>query len=153
MQMSRLSCLHATSGANWVQGTETPNGPVNPIWDLVQKYKLRTQFNDWFGSMSECRHISRMRSRSAKHKAATYDATGYVDYLDKFDDAGDQFEELTVAAGARVQQQLVDLTSRGGYSYIGAKPKTPQEMACEYYNLDWESGKYGLMCFPVVSLT
>lgn len=39
-------------GANWVQGTETPDGPKNPIWNLVQKHGLKTQENDWTGSIS-----------------------------------------------------------------------------------------------------
>ena len=39
-------------GANWVQGTETPGGPKNPIWNLVQKHGLKTQENDWTGSIS-----------------------------------------------------------------------------------------------------
>lgn len=47
---------------------------------------------------------------------------------------------MTVAAGERVQKHLVDLSSRSGYSLAGAKARTKQEMASEYYNLDWESG-------------
>lgn len=39
-------------GANWVQGTETEGGPQNPIWGLVQKHGLKTQDNDWTGSIS-----------------------------------------------------------------------------------------------------
>ncbi|TFY63914.1 hypothetical protein EVJ58_g2955 [Rhodofomes roseus] len=107
-------------GANWVQGTQTDDGPVNPIWTLVEKHGVKTQANDWYGSVS------------------TYDDTGAVDYLDIFDDSGDQYTTLTVAAGARVQKQLVDLTARSGYSLVGAKPKTPADMACEYYQFDWE---------------
>lgn len=41
------------AGANWVQGTQTGNGPANPIWTLAQKHNLKTHFNDWFGSISE----------------------------------------------------------------------------------------------------
>ena len=72
------------------------------------------------------------------YHAATYDETGAVDYLDVFNDSSDQYDTITVASGARVQKQLVDLTARAGYSLIGAKPKTPAEMACEYYQFDWE---------------
>ena len=39
-------------GASWVQGTQTGNGPANPIFELVKKHKITTQFNDWFGSIS-----------------------------------------------------------------------------------------------------
>ena len=39
-------------GPNWVQGTQTGNGPKNPILTLTQKHKVKTQFNDLFGSLS-----------------------------------------------------------------------------------------------------
>lgn len=42
-------------GANWVQGTQTGDGPVNPIWTLVQKHDVKTQANDWYGSV--CAHF------------------------------------------------------------------------------------------------
>ena len=40
-------------GPNWVQGTETEGGPENPIWHLVKKHGVKTQENDWTGSISE----------------------------------------------------------------------------------------------------
>ncbi|CCM00964.1 uncharacterized protein FIBRA_03012 [Fibroporia radiculosa] len=107
-------------GPNWVQGTQTGDGPENPIWGLVKKHGVKTQANDWYGSMT------------------TYDETGYVDYLDVFNDSSNEYTTLTVAAGARVQRQLVDLNARSGYSLIGSKPQTPAEKACEYYQFDWE---------------
>lgn len=39
-------------GANWIQGTQTGNGPENPILTLAKKHNLKTQFNDLFGSLS-----------------------------------------------------------------------------------------------------
>lgn len=39
-------------GPNWIQGTQTGNGPANPIFELAKKYGLSTQSNDWFGSVS-----------------------------------------------------------------------------------------------------
>ncbi|OBZ74427.1 Polyamine oxidase [Grifola frondosa] len=107
-------------GANWVQGTQSGDSPANPIWTLVQKHGLKTQSNDWYGSIS------------------TYDFTGPSDYLDIFDASVDQYDDLTVVAGARVSQNLVDTTARTGYSLIGAKSRTPQAMASEYYQFDWE---------------
>ncbi|RPD60845.1 amine oxidase [Lentinus tigrinus ALCF2SS1-6] len=107
-------------GANWIQGTQTDDGPANPIWTLAQKHNLTTHFNDWFGSIS------------------TYDSTGAVDYIDVFNDAGDAYGELTVAAGARVDRKLVDGTARTGYSLIKAKARTAHAMASEYYQFDWE---------------
>jgi len=39
-------------GANWIQGTQTGNGPANPIFELAKKHNITTQFNDLFGSIS-----------------------------------------------------------------------------------------------------
>jgi polyamine oxidase len=61
-----------------------------------------------------------------------------VDYLDVFNESVDAYTNLTVEAGARVDQNLVDLTARTGYSLIGQKPKKPHEEAAEYYQFDWE---------------
>ena len=69
---------------------------------------------------------------------ATFDSTGAVDYLDVFNASEDAYEALTVAAGARVDQQLVDGTARTGYYLIGSKSRTPHAMASEYYQFDWE---------------
>ncbi|KAI0920362.1 hypothetical protein AcW1_002128 [Taiwanofungus camphoratus] len=107
-------------GANWVQGTQTDDGPENPIWGLVKKHGLKTQYNNWYGSIT------------------TYDESGPVDYLDTFNNSTNQYTTLTVVAGARVDMRLVDTTARTGYSLTGAKPKTPADMACEYYQFDWE---------------
>lgn len=38
-------------GANWIQGTQTGNGPANPIFELAKKHNIKSQFND-FGSVS-----------------------------------------------------------------------------------------------------
>ncbi|KJA15151.1 hypothetical protein HYPSUDRAFT_194639 [Hypholoma sublateritium FD-334 SS-4] len=107
-------------GANWIQGTQTGKGPANPIFTLAKKHNVSTQLNDWSGSVT------------------TFDTTGAVDWLDVFDASGDDFDDMTVAAGARVDQNLVDLSARTGYSLIKAKPKTDQERAAEYYQYDWE---------------
>ena len=39
-------------GATWVQGTQTGDGPANPIFELVKKHNISTKSNDWFGSIS-----------------------------------------------------------------------------------------------------
>ena len=41
-------------GANWIQGTQSGDGPANPIFELARKHNITTQFNDWFGSISTC---------------------------------------------------------------------------------------------------
>lgn len=43
-----------------------------------------------------------------------------------------------VLSGERVDQSLVDLSSRTGYSILGVKPKDARARACEYYQYDWE---------------
>lgn len=59
--------------------------------------------------------------------------------------------------GARVDQNLVDLSARTGYSLIKAKPKTDQERAAEYYQVCQPCGvayKLNLTFYPnLISLT
>ena len=130
------------TGANWVQGTQTGDGPANPIWTLAQKHGLKTQFNDWYGSISKpIMPVCRVDSVMHAVPTETYDYTGAVDYLDVFNDSEDAYENLTVAAGARVEQQLVDGTARTGYILVGAKSMTPHASASEYYQFDWEYAK------------
>jgi polyamine oxidase len=49
----------------------------------------------------------------------------------------DAFTELTIAAGARLPENLFDLSARAGYALIGQKPKTVHEMASEYFAFDF----------------
>jgi len=37
-----------------------------------------------------------------------------------------------------VSKHRRDMTARAGYSIVGSKPRTPQEMAAEYYAFDFE---------------
>ena len=60
-----------------------------------------------------------------------------MDYLDVLENAIEAYDRFTIAAGARVPENLVDLTARVGYSLIGQKPQTPQEMASEYFVFDY----------------
>ena len=76
-----------------------------------------------------------------EERAATYDADGAVDYLDVLENAIDAFDKFKIAAGARLAENLVDLTARAGYALIGHKPKTPQEMASEYFVFDFTDGQ------------
>ena len=55
-----------------------------------------------------------------------------------FNESVDAYTNITIEAGARVDQNLVDLTARTGYSLIGQNPKPPHEEASEYYQFDWE---------------
>ncbi|OSC98381.1 amine oxidase [Trametes coccinea BRFM310] len=109
-------------GANWVQGTQTGDGPANPIWTLAKKHHISLHSSDYFGSIT------------------TYDYSGPTDFQDTFQESIRNFDRLTATAGARVPQRLVDMTARSGYSLSGARPSSPQEMASEYYQFDWEFG-------------
>ncbi|KZP30087.1 amine oxidase [Athelia psychrophila] len=107
-------------GANWVQGTQVGSGPKNPILTLAEKHDVKTTFSDFYGSMT------------------TYDNTGYVDYLDVFNAAVDNYTTMVNLAGERVAKKQVDTTSRTGYSLSGSKPQNKYEMVSEYYQFDWE---------------
>ncbi|KAH9477058.1 Polyamine oxidase 6 [Psilocybe cubensis] len=120
MQTATFANRTIEQGPNWIQGTQEGNGPANPIFTLAKKHGVKTQFNDWFGSVS------------------TFDATGAVDFLDVFDQSGDDFDNLTVVAGARVDQNLVDLSARTGYGLLKANAKNAHASASEYYQFDWE---------------
>jgi polyamine oxidase len=39
-------------GADWIHGTQTDNGPSNPMFDLARKHNLSTQPNHYHDSMS-----------------------------------------------------------------------------------------------------
>ncbi|KIY71848.1 amine oxidase [Cylindrobasidium torrendii FP15055 ss-10] len=102
-------------GANWIQGTQEGDGPANPILVLAEKHGVKTHYNDLYGSLT------------------TFDVTGAVDYVDTFNGYVNASDEVSVVAGARVQRGLVDASSRTGFSVIGSKPKTAQEIASQYF--------------------
>ncbi|KAH9038434.1 amine oxidase [Lactarius hengduanensis] len=106
-------------GANWIHGTQEGNGPANPMYELALKHNLKTTESHLHTSIT------------------TYDANGAVDYLDLVHHAMDAYTQLTIVAGARLLENLVDLTARAGYALVGQKPKTSQEMASEYYSFDY----------------
>jgi Flavin containing amine oxidoreductase len=54
-------------GADWIHGTQTNNGPSNPIYELARKHNLSTQPNHYRGSMS----------RSPISDAVITDAVGF----------------------------------------------------------------------------
>ncbi|KAF9529043.1 amine oxidase [Crepidotus variabilis] len=107
-------------GANWIQGTQDGKSAANPIFDLAKKHSLKNQFNDFYNSV------------------LTYDATGQVDFLTTLNKSEDQFAALTVLAGSRIDQGLVDVTGRTGYSLVGAKATDPHSAASEYMQFDFE---------------
>ncbi len=148
------------TGANWIQGTQQGNGPANPIYQLARKHGLQSQFNDWFGSVCKfqlCLNFPTLLTFGSHNFQATFSATGAVDYLDVFNSSQGYYTSLTALAGlcllsllfclmiseyvvlgSRVDQSLVDVSGRTGYSLVGAKASDPISSACEYYQFDWE---------------
>ncbi|KAG6890524.1 hypothetical protein C0995_007724 [Termitomyces sp. Mi166 len=98
-------------GANWIQGTQTGNGPINPIWELAEEHGLKTQISNFFSSIT------------------TFDETGEVNFVGVLNAAVDDFDEFV---------NYSDLTGRSTYDFIGKKPLDAQQRAAEYYNFDWE---------------
>ncbi|KAH9056464.1 amine oxidase [Lactarius vividus] len=110
-------------GANWIHGTQEEGHPANPILELALKHALKTVESDAHASIK------------------TYDANGAVDYLDLVHDAMDAYTQFTIAAGARLAENLVDMTARAGYALIGQKPRTLHEIASEYFVFDFTDGQ------------
>jgi polyamine oxidase len=107
-------------GANWVQGLQTDDGPVNPIWTLAQKYKLNNTYSDYDSIL-------------------TYNETGYVNYTDVFDEIDVAYEEYEIDAGYTITDNLQDTSVRSGLALAGWKPrKDPQKQAIEWWYFDWE---------------
>jgi polyamine oxidase len=78
-----------------------------------------------------------MHEYLTRRHAATYDTSGAVDYMNVVKNEMDAYDEFLVAAGARIPNNLFDLTARAGLSLIGQKPKTPHELAAEYFVFDF----------------
>ncbi|KAH0833997.1 hypothetical protein J3R83DRAFT_11233 [Lanmaoa asiatica] len=108
-------------GPNWIQGTQQGNGNANPIWELALKHNLTIAYNDMYGSVT------------------TYDDSGYNNYTNVLNDAVDKFSQATVVAGQRLQDGGVDISLRSAYGLMGISPKTPQEVASDYYQIDFVS--------------
>lgn len=107
-------------GANWIQGTQDGDGNANPVWQLAQKHNLSVVENDLYGSIS------------------FFDYNGPNNYSQSFAASMVAFTNATVAAGQRLRDNKVDMDLRSAYSYLGITPRTPQEEACQYYQVDFE---------------
>ncbi|KAK0207704.1 hypothetical protein IW262DRAFT_1418961 [Armillaria fumosa] len=107
-------------GANWIHGAEPVSGPVNPIYTLAKKHDVKTQYNDFYGSVS------------------TFDLNGTTDFVDICRKAFEEHVKLTIAGGERLGRSLVDLSARTGYALVGSKPQSHHEQAAEYFHFDME---------------
>ncbi|KAF8553640.1 amine oxidase [Imleria badia] len=115
------------AGPNWVQGTQEGNGRANPIWELALKHNLTTVYSD-YGSLT------------------TYDDSGYNNYTDVVNNAIDNFDQAIILAGQRLEEGEVDLSLRSAYGLMGISPKTPQEVASDYFQIDFECKSSLILC-------
>ncbi|KAI6137896.1 amine oxidase [Pisolithus tinctorius] len=123
-------------GPNWVHGTQTGSGPANPVWLLAQKHNLSMVQSDLFSNICvfdvyaiRCFHLP------------FFDYNGPNDYSATFNASLTAFNNAIVLAGERWQQNKTDLDLRSAYNYMGVAPKTPQEQACEYYQIDYDASQ------------
>jgi hypothetical protein len=84
---------------------------------------------------------------------AMFDQNGPANFSGVFDEYQEAYLNLTIAAGTRVDLNLVDTTARTGYRMINVKPRTPHEMAVEYYTFDWEYAQTPEVIFSSISLS
>ena len=107
-------------GANWVQGLQTDDGPVNPIWTLAQKYNVTNTYSNY--SMIQ-----------------SFNETGAVDYLDVLEELDEAYTQYEIDAGYTISDNLQDTSVRSGLSLAGWKPgNDPQKQAAEWWYFDWE---------------
>lgn len=85
-------------GANWIHGTQSGDGPANPIFELARKYNISLQANHYHSSMSPS-SSSFADDTTHEESTATFDYTGQVDYLDVFNASVDAFTRLCIAGG------------------------------------------------------
>ncbi|KAG8943311.1 hypothetical protein FRC04_002935 [Tulasnella sp. 424] len=119
MHSYKLDNYTVEVGCNWVQGTQTGNGPINPIYSLALKHKLVTTTNNW-------------------EDLQFYDENGHANFSEAFTRAEEAYGALITGAGERIDNKKVDLTARSGYSLMGERPKDKYDWASEYYHFDWE---------------
>ena len=107
-------------GANWIQGLQTDDGPINPIWALAQKYGIKNTYSDY-------------------DSIETFDQTGSVNYTDLLTELDDAYTEYEVDAGYIITDNLQDTSVRAGLSLAGWKPKKDmRKQAVEWWYFDWE---------------
>lgn len=108
------------NGPSWIKGTQDGDGNANPVWELALKHNLSMVESDLYGSVS------------------FFDYTGPSNYSEAFYASIDAFNNVTVTAGRGLAENKVDLDLSSAYGYLGVAPTTPQEQACQYYQVDFE---------------
>ncbi|KAI6032492.1 amine oxidase [Pisolithus marmoratus] len=108
-------------GPNWIHGTQTGSGPANPVWLLAQKHNLSMVESNLFTNIT------------------FFDYNGPNDYSKTFNASLTAFDNARVLAAMGTKQTDLDL--RSAYNYMGVAPKTPQEEACEWYQIDYDASQ------------
>ena len=84
---------------------------------------------------------------------ATFDQGGEVDFSATLKEYEEAYTGLAVAATTRMERNLVDTTARTGYEMMDVNPKTPHQMAAEYYTFDWEYAQTPEVQFHLIITT
>ncbi|EPQ50455.1 amine oxidase [Gloeophyllum trabeum ATCC 11539] len=125
LQSHTMGSYTVERGANWVHGTQTRDFErVNPIWEMVKRWGVRTMYSDYYGSMT------------------TYDETGPAPFLPLLNASLAAYAALVThacpPASSTSSECTSDSSARDGYESLGFHPETPAEKAVEYYTFDWE---------------
>ncbi|KAJ6144426.1 hypothetical protein N7470_008321 [Penicillium chermesinum] len=109
-------------GANWVQGLGNPGGPQNPIWELAQKYNLKTHYSNY-------------------DNVSTYNQHGYSDYSHLLDESAAATDIASAKAGEILRNNLQDQTAQTGLALGGWNPKKHdmEAQAVDWWKWDFES--------------
>jgi polyamine oxidase len=109
-------------GANWIQGTHSPGGPVNPILLLNEQSNVTNTYSNYSSIL-------------------TYDETGYVDYSELLDDYEDSYSTFEQDAGYILTENLLDVSARAGLTLSGWTPGNDKHAeAVDWWEWDWEYG-------------
>ncbi|KIO24752.1 hypothetical protein M407DRAFT_76603 [Tulasnella calospora MUT 4182] len=122
MHSYKLDNYTVEVGCNWVQGTQTGNGPINPIYSLALKHNLETATNNW-------------------DDIQLYDEKGHANFKGAVRTSEKAYHALINGAGRSspiMTAWILDLSARSGYSLTGYRPKDQYDWASEYLHFDWE---------------
>ncbi|KAG8534075.1 uncharacterized protein KY384_000918 [Bacidia gigantensis] len=122
-------------GANWIQGTQSPGRPANPIWTLVSICTLRKTRLD--SSIIQSQKYQVKNNFSDDASIETFDTSGPVDYTYKLKEYETAYRKVEQDAGHIISDNLHDRSLRAALRDAGWDATgDPQAEAVEYYELD-----------------
>ncbi|KAG6547291.1 hypothetical protein Mapa_011228 [Marchantia paleacea] len=113
-------------GANWVEGVNGP-GPINPVWKLAQEVKLRSFYSFFDNGTSNI-----------------YDERGFVPVEEtaRTVEAADKaFEFVEELSKNLTEGGLEDISQQTGQRFFGFYPKSPIEMALDWWYYDFTTAE------------